>query len=309
MRILVTGGAGFSGSHLAENWVQDGHEVTVMNTRSALAEHNIAPFSSNLSIVWGSVTDRELVDETVRSQDVVVHMAAHINVDESVATPRQYLEVNLGGTLNVLEAIRQSEVRLIYASSREVYGHANHSPVPEHAELRPLSPYAVSKAGADRMCFAYHKSYGLDITVVRSCNIYGERQKAGQGGAVIPIFASLAASGKPLSVFGTGSQQREYMHVKDLVSAYDLVLQHNDLSGAVLNLGTGETPSVKEIAEFISDKMGVSIIHEQPRPGEISGFTLDSSRIMELGFTPQVKFWDGLLRYLEAAEHFSAVST
>ncbi len=301
MHILVTGGTGFQGSHLAEKWLHDGHQVTVLNTYSEESVRNIAPFSSDISVVWGSITDREIVEKTVRGHDVVAHLAAHINVDESLANPRVFLDVNLGGTLNILEAVRQTGARLIFASSCEVYGYAQQSPVSESAELRPYSPYAASKAGADRMCFAYHKSFGLDITIVRPCNVYGERQKSGLGGAVIPIFASLATAGKPLRVFGTGAQRREYMHVKDLVSAYDLVLQRGDLKGAVVNVGTGETPSIKEIAEFIGEKTGAAIINEAARPGEVPGFELDSSLIRSLGFSPKVRFWDGFSSYLSMA--------
>ena len=299
MRILLTGGAGFQGSHLAERWLSTGHDITILNTYSDGALENISSFSSEISVVWGSVTDSEVVDKTVRGHDLVMHMAAHINVDESIANPRSFLDVNVGGTLNVLEAVRHTEARMILASSCEVYGHAKKSSVTENAELRPHSPYAASKAAADRMCFAYHMSYGLDVTIVRPSNVYGPRQKSGRGGAVIPIFASLAAEGKPLTVFGSGDQRREYIHVKDLTSAYDLILQRSDLTGVTLNVGTAETPSVKEIAEFISEKKGVPIKHEPPRPGEVPGFALDSSRIKELGFDPQVKFWDGLSSYLE----------
>ena len=299
MRILVTGGAGFQGSHLAEKWVRAGHALTVLNTYSLQAERNIASFHDDMTVVWGSVTDREVVEKTVRGHDVVVHLAAWINVDESIASPRSFLDVNLGGTLNVLDAVSHTDARMIYASSCEVYGSAEQSPLTEHAELRPHSPYAASKAGADRMCFAHHKTYGLDVTIMRPCNVFGERQKSGRGGAVIPIFANLAAEGKPLTVFGTGSQRREYMHVKDLVTAYDLVLQRDDLTGATLNVGTGETPSIKEIAGFIGNKMGARIINKPARPGEVPGFVLDSSSIRGLGFAPQVKFWDGLSSYLE----------
>ena len=155
------------------------------------------------------------------------------------------------------------------------------------------------------MCFAYHKSYGVDVTVLRPCNIYGERQKAGRGGAVIPIFASLAAAGRPLTVFGSGDQRREYMHVSDLVEAYGLVLGRGDLSGVALNVGTGETPSVKEIASFVAGRVGVSVANQEPRPGEVPGFALDSTRIRSLGFSPRVKFWDGLDAYLKWAPALS----
>ena len=302
MRILLTGGAGFQGSHLCERWLRDGHQVTVLNTYSKQAEDNISPLSGELSVVWGSVTDNEIVTKTVRGQDVVVHLAAWINVDDSIASPRSFYDVNVGGTLNVLEAVRRTNARLILASTCEVYGYAEHSPVTEEAELRPHSPYAASKAGADRMCYAYHQSFGLDVTILRPCNVYGERQKSGKGGAVIPIFASLAAEGRPLTVFGTGSQRREYMHVEDLVDAYDLVIRSTDLSGSTLNVGTGETPAVKEVADFISNKMDVPVIHQRPRPGEVSGFSLDSSRIRKKGFAPKIRFWDGLSGYLRAQQ-------
>ena len=299
MRILVTGGAGFQGSHLAEKWVGDGHEVTVLNTFSDEADGNLASIVKDVPVVWGSVTDREVVEKSVRGHDVVVHLAARINVDESVASPRSFVDVNVVGTSNVLEAVRQTGARLIFASTCEVYGYAEESNVGEDAGLRPHSPYAASKAGADRLCFAYYMSYGLDVTILRPCNVYGERQKFGKGGAVIPIFASRAASGKPLTVFGTGTQRREYIHVKDLVGAYDLALRRRDLKGEALNVGTGEAPSIQEIADFIADKMEVSIVNEPPRPGEVRGFALDSSKIRDLGFAPQIKFWDGLETYLE----------
>ena len=299
MRILVTGGAGFQGSHLVEYLICTGHEITVLNTRSTNAEHNIAPFLDDMTVIWGSVTDRDAVAKAVRGQDVVFHLAAHVNVDESVAKPHSYLEVNVGGTLNVLEAIRDEGSRMIFSSSREVYGNAKGSLVTEHAELRPHNPYAVSKTAADRMCFAYHTTYGLDVTVIRSCNIYGERQKSGLGGALIAILGRQAVAGQSLTVFGSGSQQREYMHVSDLVRAYHLVLKRSDLAGATLNVGTGETASVKEIAEFIGTSMGVVTTYQPPRPGEVPGIILDSSIIKGLGFVPHVKFWEGLSDYLD----------
>ena len=299
MRVLITGGAGFQGSHLAERLVRSGHGVTVLSTLSAEAERNIARCANDISVVWGSITDAEIVDKTVRDQDAVVHMAARVNVDESIDSPVVFLTVNVLGTYNVLEAVRKAGTRLVHASTCEVYGSSTPSPLTESADLRPHSPYAASKAGADRLCFAYHKTYGIDVTIVRPCNIYGERQKSGRGGAVIPIFASLAAQGKPLTVFGTGEQGREFMHVSDVVAAYELVLERDDLKGKVVNVGTGETAPVKEIAEFISAKTGVGVQYQPARPGEVPGFELDSSLARRLGFAPEVKFWDGLARYLD----------
>ena len=300
MRILLTGGAGFQGSHIAKKWLSDGHKVTILNTYSQEAEENVSSFRKDVSLVWGSITDMEIVSKTIRGHDAVVHLAAHINVDESLNNPRAFLDVNAGGTLNLLEAVRHSGVRMIHASTCEVYGYAGDILIDESSEIKPHSPYAASKLAAERMCFAYHTSYGVDVTIVRPSNVYGERQKTGRGGAVIPIFATLASQKKPLTVFGDGSQTREYIHVEDLISAYDMILRRSDLSGVTLNVGTGETPSIREIAVFISKKMDVPVQYGPARPGEVPGFALDSSKVKQMGFVPKIKFWDGLARYLES---------
>ena len=299
MRLLITGGAGFQGSHLAERLVHGGHDVTVLSTISEEAERNVAGFKDDVSIVWGSITDAEIVEKTVRDQDAVVHMAARVNVDESIQSPISFLTVNVLGTHNVLEAVRQAGTRIIYASTCEVYGSSEPPPLTERSDLRPHSPYAASKAGADRLCYAYYRTYGTNVTVVRPSNIYGERQKSGQGGAVIPIFASLAAQGKALTVFGTGEQRREYMHVSDVVAAYELILARDDLKGEVVNVGTGETVSIKEIAELIAARTGVEVRCQPARPGEVPRFKLDCGFARKLGFVPRVKFSDGLAHYLD----------
>jgi dTDP-glucose 4,6-dehydratase len=234
----------------------------------------------------------------VRDHDVVVHLAARVNVDESIGSARSCLDVNVMGTWNVLEAVRRSGSRLIYGSSCEVYGSAQPLPVGERYELRPHSPYAASKAAADRLCFAYHTTHGVDVTIVRPCNIYGERQKSGGGGAVIPIFVEQALAGSPLTIFGDGSQQREYMNIDDVVRAYDLVLNRSDLAGETINFGSGETISVKQIAEFVVAQLGGSVEHGSARSGELPSILLDSAIARELGFESSVSFWDGLTRFI-----------
>ena len=303
MRILVTGGAGFQGSHLAEFWLNSGHQITILSTYSDEALRNIDGFADRVRMVWGSVTDPEIVDKTLRDQDVVVHMAARINVDESIGAPRSALDVNVLGTWNVLEAVRKTTARLILASSCEVYGTAQPTPADEHSELMPHSPYAASKAAADRLCYAYYMTYGVDVTVLRPCNIYGERQRSGGGGAVIPIFVDNALGDRPLTVFGDGQQRREYMNIDDLVAAYDLVLSRSDLAGETINFGTGEAVPVREIAECITSKIGGSITYGPGRPGEVHGFQLDTTKARGLGFNPTVEFCDGLARYIQWRKH------
>ncbi len=306
-RIVIIGGAGFQGSHLAERWLELGHRITILNTFSEEALANITSLANRVTVVWGSITDPEIVEKTVRGHDVVVHLAARIHVDESIDNPTSYTLVNVLGTHNVLEAVRKIGSRLIYASSCEVYGFHSEGATPETAELRPHSPYAASKAAADRMCFAYWKTYHCNVTIVRPCNIYGPRQKSGRGGAVIPIFVDRALGLQDLIVHGTGEQRREYMHVDDLVSAYDKILNTTDLQGEAVNFGTGETPSIKEVAHFIASKLGTSVQYGPGRAGEVEGFVLDCSKARQLGFTPAVRFWEGLERYIEWKMSLSSV--
>ena len=302
MKLLVTGGAGFQGSHVVEQCLLDGHEVTILNTLSEDAKRCTQPFKGDVSIVWGSVTDPEIVKKTLRGQDVVIHMAARINVDESIGEPSSFLFTNLTGTYNVLEGVREQECRLIYSSTCEVYGAVGPTAAGEGSALRPHSPYAASKAAADLLCSAYRKTYGIDVTILRPCNIFGPRQKSGSGGAVIPIFVHRALAGKPLVVYGTGEQRREYMYVDDLVAAYKLVLDRTDLEDEVINVASGESPSIREIAEYIGERLNAPVEYGSSRPGEVMAFELDSEKASRLGFNPKVPFWDGLRKYIQWAE-------
>ena len=299
MKILVTGGAGFQGSHVVQQCLSDGHQVTVLSTFSEEAERNILPSRADVSLVWGSVTDSEVVAKTLRDHDLVIHMAARINVDQSIQAPSSFLHTNLTGTYNVLEGVREQGSRLIYASSCEVYGSTGSAPLSEECALRPHSPYAASKAAADLLCLAYWKTYEVDVTILRPCNIFGPRQRSRNGGAVIPIFVDRALSHQPLVVFGTGEQRREYMYIDDLVAAYRVVIGRDDLRGEVINLGTGQAPSIVEIANHVARQLDASVEYGPGRPGEVMGFELDSSKARGLGFSPKLTFWEGLERYTE----------
>lgn len=300
MKILITGGLGFQGSHLTEYFINKGHDVTVLNTFSERARNFLSLLEDKPRIIWGSVTDWELVRKSVREHDVVLHLAAYVNVDESIKNPRFFVDVNIGGTVNILEAVKESGNRLIYASTCEVYGVVpGREVINEEAELRPHSPYAASKAAADRICFSYFKSYGLDAVIVRPFNIFGPRQKEGEFGALIPILVKKALDGKNLTVFGSGMQTRDYMHIDDLLSAYDLILEAKNVAGEVFNFGTGQETSVKDIAEYIAGKFGVNVEYKEARSGEVNHFRADIAKAEKmLGFKPKVKIWDGIDRYI-----------
>jgi dTDP-glucose 4,6-dehydratase len=307
MKILITGGAGFQGSHLSEFLLSQGHDVTILNTYSKEIEPNVAHLQGHARVIYGSVTDKNIVDKTVRGQDVVFHLAANINVDESLKNPQSFLDVNVMGTHNVLEAAKENHVRVIYASTCEVYGdgHAlkDGELLNETAELSPNSPYAASKAAADRWCNAYHKSFGVNVTIVRPFNIYGERQKSGTFGALIPILVRKALRGETLTVYGEGTATRDYLNIDDLVAAYNLVLHHPELSGKAINFASGTNTSVKDIAEYIAKTFGANIEFGPARPGEVSRFPADISLAQSIGFEPKVGIWEGIDRYIAWASN------
>jgi dTDP-glucose 4,6-dehydratase len=305
VRILVTGGAGFQGSHLCEVLLAIGHQVTILNTLSVAAKHNMRHFAANelADIVFGSVTDAELVSKTAREHDVIFHLAANINVDKSLQDPRSFLETNVLGTYHVLEAAREHGSRVIFASTCEVYGDG-HSLAPdalldETAELRPNSPYAASKAAADRLCYSYYRSHGLDVTMVRPFNIFGERQKSGAFGALIPILVRRAIAGHDLTVFGDGSATRDYLHVSDVVEAYRLVLQSPNLTGRAINFASGTNTSVRDIAEYIAAKFSARVVQGPARPGEVTRFPASIAAAKSIGFAPKIGIWAGIDRYIE----------
>lgn len=303
MNILITGGAGFQGSHLAKRLIDKGHKVTILNTDSPLAIQNLKSKKIHNKVNWvrGSITDKEIVTKTARNCDVVFHLAARIHVDESIHDPVSTIEVNVLGTTNVLEAVRHYGRRMIHASTSEVYGSVKegYKAINEEHELRPQSPYAASKAAADRICYAYYKTYGIDVTIVRPFNIFGEGQKEGQGGALIPILVKRAMDGLPLQIYGKGDQTRDYTYISDLVEAYMLIFESSGLAGEVINFGTGEETKVVDIVQYIAGKFNIPVEHLPPRPGEVARLKVDFSKAQKLlGFKPQVNVWQGIDRYI-----------
>ncbi len=303
MKILITGGAGFQGSHLAEALLKKGHTITIINTFREEKLKNIESFKNSVNVVFGSITDPVLVEKTVSGHDVVFHLAANINVDQSLKDPKSFVDVNVVGTFNILEAVRANGIRMIHASTCEVYGDGHdlkaNELLDETAEMKPNSPYAATKAGADRLCYSYYKSFGVPVTIVRPFNIFGERQKSGTFGALIPILVRKAMTGDTLTVFGDGLATRDYLHVSDLVRAYELVLETIGLEGKSINFGSGVNTSVNDIATYIAKKFNAEIKHGPARPGEVQRFPADISYAKSLGFSPKISIYEGIDRYID----------
>ena len=304
-RVLITGGVGFQGGHLARHWAQAGHEVTVLNTPSPRARQRYQTemqyWNWPVRAVWGSVTDPEVVGKAVEDQDVVVHLAAVANPDQTIAAPVQCVSVNVRGTGMVLEAVRRTGCRLIYGSSCEVYGslRPGQSEQTEDSPFFPSTPYAASKAAADRLCWAWGQTFGLRVTIVRPCNVFGPWQAVGPHGGVIPNFVRAMLRQEPLRIRGTGDQWREYLAIDDLVQGYDLALHEARIG--VLNLGSGQLIPIREIAEWLQRRYGARIEHTAARAGDVTGFRLGWALAKEYGFLPQVDFWKGLEEYVDWA--------
>jgi nucleoside-diphosphate-sugar epimerase len=261
--------------------------------------------------VWGSVTDPDVVDKTVREQDLAYHLAANIHVDESIAFPAKYYRTNVLGTLNVVEACRLRRVPLIHASTCEVYGgcercqvtFACRQAIRETCPLKPQSPYAASKAGGELLALAHAATYGQRVLIVRPGNVFGPGQRFGGRGAVIPIFLRAAVRNEPIRIFGDGRQTRDFVYVADLVAAY-LHLRDAFLAGRtppVVNAGSGTPVTIEHVARAIVEQTGSRsvILYVDGRPGEVRGFRLDNAAIERLGFRPGWSFDAGLRATVE----------
>ena len=301
--VLVTGGAGFIGSHLVDLLLADPERrVTVLDrlstggSRRNLEQHGGDP---RMRFVQGDVNDVALVAGVVGEVDAVIHAAAESHVDRSIDGARGFLESNLMGTQSVLEAVRAAGVRMLMISTDEVYGAGaqDGGSFAEDAPVAPRSPYAASKAAADLLCAAYRTTYGIDVTVVRGTNAYGPRQIE----RVIPTYTICALEGLPVPVYGAGEQRREFLHVQDWARAALTVLERGE-AGVLYNIGAGTELANLDLARRVAALVGVSedvIAFVADRPGHDFRYGVTSDRVRALGWEPEIAFDDGLAATVE----------
>jgi UDP-glucose 4-epimerase len=304
-RILITGGAGFIGSHLAEDLVKSGYSVKIIDDFSTGNVNNILGLFNhkNFKMIRGSITNKEMLAKAVSDVDVIFHLAAQIHVDRSIIEPRYTFEVNTLGTLNILDAALENDVEpVVYASTSEVYGSAKYVPMDEDHPMNPASPYAASKAAADRLCFSYYNTYKLPVVMVRCFNTYGPRQKDSGYAAAIPKFIRRTLAGLPPVIYGNGKQTRDYMYVKDTVKAYKLVLKsYENVLGKAINFGTGKETKILDLANTIAELAGNKSVpvHVAPRSGEVTRLCADTTLVEKtLGFTPSYPIRKGLEEFM-----------
>ena len=297
--LLITGGAGFIGSHLVDAALASGASVTVLDRLSIggslmnLEQHD---GDARLSFVQGDVTDALLVQRLARGATLVIHAAAETHVDRSIDDPMGFVASNVLGTQSVLEATRARDVRLLMVSTDEVYGPGDPQGglFEEDHPLRPQSPYAASKAAADLLCQAAVTTYDQNVTIVRGTNAFGPRQIE----RVIPTYAVNALEGRPVPVYGEGKQRREFLYVTDWVAAA-LMVAERGLPGVTYNIGRGHELENIDLAGQICELAGADpslIAFVADRPGHDFRYGVRADRLSALGWSPQVTFSEGLAR-------------
>jgi UDP-glucose 4-epimerase len=307
MKILITGGAGFIGSHLCEKYTEEGHTVICLDNFSSGNLINIRHLLTrkNFKLVNGDIRQFDLLEKIVRDVEVIVHLAAQIHVDRSIVEPQLTYEVNVLGTHNILEAARIYDVRrVIYASTSEVYGSAQYVPMDENHPLDAPHPYGASKIAADRMCYAFIQTYNMDISIMRLFNAFGPKQKDSGYGGVISLFVKRVLAGAPPIIYGDGHQTRDYSYIKDVVSAYDSVLNYNKPLTEPINFGSGREIRIIDLANEIIKLCGkegqIEPVHVEPRPGEVQRLLAKTSKAEEiLGWRPKYRFEDGLMEFID----------
>jgi UDP-glucose 4-epimerase len=300
MRALVTGGAGFIGSHLVDALVDANHDVVILDALTTGLRENVNP---RADLLVGDVADLETVAAAVQGAELVFHLAAARAVLRSVQAPLFTDRTNTGGTLTVLEAARAAGVRrVVSTSSSSVYGGASLVPTPESSPLIPRSPYAVSKLAGEHYSRVYWELHGLDTVNVRLFNVFGPRQRPESPyAAVIPLFIDAIRHGRTFDVHGDGKQSRDFTYVDDAVAGYlaAATAPAAACAGRAYNLAGGREHTLLELVALLEDVLGVAArpIHVGPRPGDVRRSLADTSAAaLDLGWSPCVGFAEGLAR-------------
>jgi UDP-glucose 4-epimerase len=307
MNVLITGGAGFIGSHLVEHMLAAGNAVRVLDNLSTGKRENL-PAHTQLEFVQGDIRDRDLVFKSVRGMDAIVHLAAVASVQASVDDPTGTHATNFDGTLLLLEAARHEHVRrLLYASSAAVYGDNTRLPLVEDEILNPLSPYAADKLAGEYYLRFYHANFGIETTAFRFFNVFGPRQDPSSPySGVVSIFIDRVTRGEPVTIFGDGQQTRDFVYVGDLVKLLMQALTRAEAVGQVINVGRGIQCSLLELLETLEKLNGKPVERrfEAARLGDIVYSCADISRLVRLlGKAPETDIATGLGAILRHRTH------
>jgi len=299
-RILITGGAGFIGSELSRQWTAQDAEVTIVDNLVNGKRDNVSDIlSPHCRLEECDIRDTTAMEALLKGVDIVYHLAC-LGVRHSIHSPYENHEVNAEATLKLLLAAQKSRVgRFVYVSTSEVYGTASFVPMPEEHSTLPHTVYGASKLAGECYTRAFHDTYSLDTVIVRPFNAYGPRcHHEGDSGEVIPKFLLRALAGKPLIIFGDGTQTRDFTFVSDTARGILTAGLHPSAIGRTFNLGSGFEMTIKDLAETIARSVGLdkaTVQHDAPRPGDVLRLYSDSRRSAEvLGFKPEISLEQGI---------------
>lgn len=297
--ILVTGGAGFIGSHIARSLAENGERVRVLDNLSSGRSDNLAGIAGEIEVIEGDLRDAEVVARAVDGCEVVYHQAAVPSVPRSVADPRTSLDAGITGTLNVLLAARDRGARrVVFASSSSIYGDTPVMPKHEDMTPKPLSPYAISKLSAEQLCGVFTRLYGLETVALRYFNVFGPNQDpASEYAAVIPKFIAAVAAGERPTIFGDGEQSRDFTYIANVVDANLRAAAVPEASGRVFNIASGRAITVNRMLALVGELLDkpAEADYTDPRPGDIRDSLADISAARDvLGYDPEVSFEDGM---------------
>ena len=304
MRSLVTGGCGFIGSHLAEQLLELGHEVVIVDNLSCGRIENIQSYSDHqeLTVINADIIDRTQIASAFKGVDWVFHLAGIADIVPSIEQPDSYFQTNVIGTLNVLQCAKESGIkRLIYAASSSSYGVPDQYPTPEESPIHPQYPYALTKYMGEELVLHWAQVYKLPAISLRLFNVYGPRSRTtGAYGAVFGVFLAQKLNGKPFTVVGDGTQTRDFTYVTDVAQAF-IAGAESSVTGEAMNVGSGHHYSVNYLVELL----GGDAIYIPKRPGEPDCTFAETTRVIKkLNWTPKVSFEEGVQTMLGCIENW-----
>lgn len=304
-RYLITGGAGFIGSHIAHSLLERGDSVRLFDNFATGKESNVASLRGDVEVVHGDLRELDAVRKAMAGIDVVFHEGALASVPRSIADPITSLESNVNGTQHVLLAAREAGVRrVVYASSSSAYGDTPVLPKHEAMPTNPMSPYAIQKLAGEQLCLVYYRIFGLETVALRYFNVFGPRQDPkSEYAAVIPRFLTALLAGQRPVVYGDGEQTRDFTYVENVVQANLLAAEAPEAPGHAINIGYGERISLNDTLRLAGELIGcdVEAEYQAQRPGDVRDSLADISLAKRLlGYAPHVSFREGLARTLDA---------